>query len=370
MDQKQTSNTRDTFFTKRAKTPLSESKRDDIKKEIYVHNAFEFVETETRNCLLVGRTRSGKTTAMGILKDPCYSPNSTSIFSETQNPKFQSFSINNRAEVVVQKFTINIIDTPGLFEVKDKFSVDTERTNEVIAQTIAKCLENEITNIHCIIMFLTFEAGINRDDIEAMKLFLDMFGGAGVSVALCVTHADKHSDEWRENIRDQLLKHKELSELIDKEKMSILFMGCVDLKDKQYYDEETLMDDYISVYNMRKEMLEFIFAAKEKKMLNQMNVAKKKIEAVSAAMDTLIENYRFFLVTSDFQTSLVQERIIDHKRTINFLSENSVYVNVPELANKFVTLLEIAKKFKAKDMDNKLKLSLLWPLKLREDQEV
>jgi predicted GTPase len=95
----------------------------------------EFIETETRNCLLCGRTRSGKTTTMGVLKDPCFSPKSQSNFSETQGPKFQSFSIKNKANTCVQKFTINIIDTPGLFEVKDKNSIEVERTNEVLAQT-------------------------------------------------------------------------------------------------------------------------------------------------------------------------------------------------------------------------------------------
>jgi len=136
---------------------------------------------------------------------------------------------------------------------------------------------DEITHINCIIMFLTFEAGINRDDIEAMKLFLNMFSGTDVTVALCVTHADKHSNSWRESIKEQLTKHHELSALIDREKMAILFMGCVDTLGKSYTDDSVLQEDYVSVYNMRKEMLEVIFSAQQKSMLNQMNVAKKKI---------------------------------------------------------------------------------------------
>jgi len=261
---------------KTEKKPLDQSQVNSVKKQIYDHNEFEFVETDVRNCLLCGRTRSGKTTTMGVLKDPCFSPEKASIFSETQNPKFVSFAINNRNDTIVQKYTISIIDSPGLFEVKDKEHIDAERTNEVIAQTIARCLENEITNIHCMIMFVTFEAGINRDDIESMKLFLDLFGGSGVSVALCVTHADKHSDSWRNSIKEQILRHPELSILLEKEKMPIMFMGCVDTTDKLYNSEEDLTEDYKNIYEMRKDMLQFIFAAKEKKPLNQMKVAKKK----------------------------------------------------------------------------------------------
>lgn len=356
------------FFSKKEKKQLDLVSIDKVKLNVYIHNAFEFVETETRNILLCGRTRSGKTTTMGVLKDPCYSPQSSSIFSETQNPRFQSFSINNRVDSNVQKYSLNIIDSPGLFEVKDKDHLDAERTNEVIAQTIATCLENEITNIHCIIMFATFEAGINRDDIESMKVFLDMFGGCGVRVLLCITHADKHSDEWRVSIRDQLLKHPELASLIEKEDMPIMFMGCVDTKDKVYRTMDDLQEDLVSVYNMRKDVLELIFGAKEKRLLNQMNVAKKKIDQVSSAMDILMTNYKTFLTVSDFSTSKIQETMILHRDNIHYLSENSVYMNVPGVTDKFVQLLDTAKKFRDRgDVDVELKRSLLWPLKLRDD---
>jgi len=137
-------------------------------------------------------------------------------------------------------------------------------------------------------MFLTFEAGTNRDDIKAMKLFLNMFSGTNVAVALCVTHADKHSNSWSELIKEQLTKHHELSALINSEKMAILFMGCVDTLDKSFMDDSVLQDDYVSVYNMRKEMLEVIFSAKEKSM----NVAKK-IEQVENMM-TLIQLSFYF----------------------------------------------------------------------------
>jgi len=355
------------FFKKKAKQTLSQPEVDGVKKLVYHHNEFEFVETEVRNCLLCGRTRSGKTTTMNVLKDPCYSPVSQSIFSETQNPKFSSFAINNRAETVVQKFTINIIDSPGLFEVKDKNSVDKERTNEVIASTIAKCLENEITNIHCIIMFVTFEAGINRDDIDAMKLFLEMFGGSGVSVALCVTHADKHSDSWRKDILQQIHQHSDLSQLIEKENMQVYFMGCVHVKDKIYSNADELQEDFVNIYEMRKEMLQFIFSAKEKRMLNQMNVAKKKIEGIRSVMDIIEHNFKLFSSANDFQTQKIQETIIQHRENIAFLSQNSVFMNVPQLADKFVQVYEAAKLFKEKQMDETLKNSLLWPLKLRAD---
>ena len=138
-----------------------------------------------------------------------------------------------------------------------------------------------------------------------------MFGGSGVTVCLCITHADKHSDDWRESIHAQLLKHPELSMLIEKENMPIVFMGCVDTKDKIYRNEEELEEDYISIYNMRKELLEIIFGAKEKRLLNQMNVAKKKVEQVKGVMEIIINNFKLFTHTSDFETSKIKGRRVE-----------------------------------------------------------
>lgn len=353
------------FFAPKHRETLSITAMDKVKAQVYHNNRYEFVKTEIRNCLLCGRTRSGKTTTMGVLMDPCYSPKSSSIFSETQNPTFHSFAINNRAATEVQKFTIHIVDTPGLFEVKSKEHKDEKRTNEVLAETIAKCLENEITVIHCIILFLTFEAGVNRDDIDAMKLFLDMFGGSGVSVALCVTHADKHTDDWKEDIKKQLTQHEELSVLIDREKMPIVFMGCVNTKDKHYREDTELLEDYKSIYNMRESMLQLIFLASQKRLLTETNLAKKQIAAVDAKMTQVIESFKLFLEIADdtsLQTSSLQEGIIRHRLNIQFLTDNSPYLNVPELQAKFVQIVSLAKKLLEKPMaDLELRTSLIWP---------
>jgi len=200
-----------------------------------------------------------------------------------------------------------------------------------------------------------------------MEVFLVMFGGSNVSVCFCITHADKHTQAWREKTKEQLLRHPDLKAIIEKEKMDIVFMGCVDTHDKVYISETQLEEDYKKVYQMRKNLLEIIFDAKEKKMLNQMNVARKKIEEVATVMDQIVSNFHIFASCGDFGTSKIQETIIIHREKINYLSENSVYMNVPELADKFVTLFQAASKFKEKEMDKVLKTSLLWPLKLREE---
>lgn len=59
------------------------------------------------------------------MKNPCYAPEQFSLFSETVDAKFQSFSIKDNSSIesgadhVVKKFTINVIDTPGMIHLQN-----------------------------------------------------------------------------------------------------------------------------------------------------------------------------------------------------------------------------------------------------------
>jgi len=215
-------------------------------------------------------------------------------------------------------------------------------------------------------MFATFEAGINRDDIASMKLFLDMFGGCGVKVALVISHADKHGEPWRDSLKDQIMRHGELSQMITEEKMEIYFIGCVDVHDKQFSDPEDLEEAYKDVYTMRADILTFIFGAKEKKMLNEMNVTRVKISDVAKRMDAVQARYKHFSTCTDWNGSQIMEQVILHKEDIRYLSENSSYMNFAELSSKFLELLQTAEAFKqVLGISEEKKNELLWPLNLR-----
>ena len=69
-------------------TVLNEVKLKILKKDEYV-----LEHTETRNVIMVGRTRSGKSTAVGVLKNPCFQPEQMSIFSKTRGASLQVTAI-------------------------------------------------------------------------------------------------------------------------------------------------------------------------------------------------------------------------------------------------------------------------------------
>jgi len=345
-----------------AKERLSDEEQSAIRSKLRARDEYELVETETRNLLICGPPLSGKTTTVRILKDPCFTPQSEKMFLERKHPNFQSFTINNRSDATAppQMFTINIIETPGLFETRG----DSERSNEVLAQTIKMCLQNDVDGIHCIILFLTFEAGSSRDLTSSMELFLDLFSGADIPVALCVTHADQHSDSWRLSVTQQFMQHPKLSILIEAKKISILFMGCVDTIGKHYTDPQQLEEDYVSVYNMRKEFLEFIFVANQKVLLSQMNVARKKIQQAAEALAIITNNFRTCAQMTYSSSFKMQKLIQNHQDNMDYLRECAPFLSVPELSSRVTALMQEAQAFSSRQGNKELKELLISPLNL------
>jgi GTP-binding protein EngB required for normal cell division len=206
---------------------------------------YHLQETETRNVIFLGRTRTGKSTAVGVLKDICYDPKPMSIFSDTVNAKFQSFGVEGKNG---KKYTLNIIDIPGLFE--QKINNNNIRSNDDILKLINDCQRNEITKLHCAIIFANFEAGINSEDIKSIELFQEKFNG--VEIYLCITKCELKPSEFMKRLLDELTKKLTIK------RANILFTGCVNLKDTGYNNSE-VEKVYHRVGRMRELIFEKIF---------------------------------------------------------------------------------------------------------------
>jgi len=255
-----TSSTQDDFF----KEEIEESKRNPIpsdqiaalKADVRSNNKYSLEETKTRNVLIVGRTRSGKSTAVGILKDPCFEPKQMSIFSDTVEPKFQSFSLDNTLTQV--KYTVNVIDTPGLKEVK-QMGIEA-RSDATIIETINYCLKNEITKINVLLIFISFELGVTKDDVDAFRSFLEKFGHESIKIGICITRSEDKDQQWQKNVEEQLNQHAYFNEVLKRPNISICFTGCVDpQKTALLSNVDDLKKIYIKVYNLRRKVLEIVF---------------------------------------------------------------------------------------------------------------
>jgi GTP-binding protein EngB required for normal cell division len=243
---------------------------DEVTYELRKRDTYSLEETESRNILMVGRTRSGKSTAVNVIKDLCYAPKDMSIFSDTENPKFQSFALLNKADGV--KLTLNMIDTPGVFEVKaDEAKV---RTNEMILKVISQCSQSEITKLHSVCIFASFETGVNIEDIEAIKMFNTIFRGA--NILLVITRSEDKPIKWKDSMKDQLLKHPGLKDILKNDQ--IYFMGCFDPNTSPLTDKSQIINCYKQVNLMRTTLLQRVFACDKPMQIRGLAIVQNKIQ--------------------------------------------------------------------------------------------
>jgi len=322
---------------------LSEAEVEEVKGQLRGRDDYVLEETETRNVIMVGRTRSGKSTTIGVLKDTCFKPEGFSIFSQTEDPKFSSFALMAKKK----KFTINMIDTPGLFEQKQ--SGEQARDNQMIVRTIQECVEHEVTSVNSVMIFATFEGGINPNDIDALSHFLHLFGADGVNIALCITRSENRSNKSKEDLVSQLQKHSTLGKIISERKIAILFMGCVDHA-APFSDKNLLIQAYKRVYFMREKALQWIFTSESKRLLVDLPVLGGAIEGAESLLTLLIDEMHYFSEVKDFDLGQNQARLGVYKSNLTkFLQIRRAAPQSPKIPPLYEEMMQIARKIKARD---------------------
>jgi len=241
-----------------------ENSASDIKRNIYGNTEYEklfkkyeqiqnhkFISSNLRNVLFVGKSRSGKTTAIETLKSVGNPAGEFLIFSQTPTVKFRAFSLQSSSTV---NYTLNIIDTPGLFEIK--IASDKVRQNKEIIKLISDMLKNEIVKIHAVVICCAISDGINLTDIEAMKMLIKFFGEK-TNLAICFTKSENKDKNYRIGVREQLEQHEDMKEIMKKVNNQILYIGAC---------EPLAVDNALTLENQlqrlitdRDKMLKFIF---------------------------------------------------------------------------------------------------------------
>jgi GTP-binding protein EngB required for normal cell division len=243
------------------KKSLSKEQIQQIHDSIRDRNRYPIVETNTRNVLIVGRTRTGKSTAIEVLKDPCYiAKGTTSLFSDTEDARYQSFTVHDGIEKT--KSTLHIIDTPGLKEVKKINEV--ARSDEYILSAINHCLCNEVTKLNALLLFISFELGVTKDDIQAFNELIKNFAHSNVKIGICVTRSEDKPAEWNQMIEQQLHEHQFFSNLLKQTNVKLIFLGCLD---KIKLNRSSCMKDVENmskcIYRMRETLIKFILDSQD-----------------------------------------------------------------------------------------------------------
>ena len=259
-----------------------EAKREQLLTKLEAdhekHGQDKMRQVKSKNIMIIGRTRSGKSTIKSLLVDPTQVPDELTLKSGTRDAHIESYYITGR------EVTLNIIDTPGLFE---RGSEDNDiRDNDAIMQTIERCANMEITSFDAICFCVAITAGINGDDVKSIELFMKLLGGdISSNSCLIITHCESKSEGQRKMIVRELSEDKFFKEIAPFFKRGIFFSGSIN-RDNYNNGNECIIDEYVCICEYRTKLIElfsenikpFPITSSQISTIRRANEAKEEIE--------------------------------------------------------------------------------------------
>lgn len=233
-----------------------------IKNTVDQNNKLPFVKSITRNIILMGRTRTGKSTVARTLNNVCYIPQSNlSLYSETK--EIEIHRVASPLMVNKEKFSFNIIDTPGFYDQTVKQGE--KLSNEYITRLIRKCMKEDTTNIHCFAFVFNLHNGINNDDIKSMLYVKDNYPGIKKHLMLLLTHSEETTETQRKTLLESFFKHETVvkSNLKEFFGAGVFYMGCLRPQLRDNVDEKAARVQLKNILHMRSTLLNFLIKETE-----------------------------------------------------------------------------------------------------------
>jgi len=344
--------------------PVDAETMKRIQDHLRSESETELIKANIRNVLFCGASRSGKTTCFKVIEDPCHCPDKSSMFSETQNTVFKSFSLKNNKDGSVLDYILNMIDTPGTFEIRAADEDFEKRSNDKISELIVDCLNHQVTYLNMVVLFLTVGGSVSSRDVDSIELFMKMFGGSGIPVILCITHADEHNLAQRDNITDEIKRYPRLAQYFKttpenpSPQLEILFMGCVDYIHKDYHDPQVVAKLYSDVESWRNTFLQRIFVADEQIQLKRTNIYNTHKTKMSELLYNCFLELNL-LSKADPETSEYKKRLEENRVNMEILFKNKMILEhddslVKQDVVKFWELIQNLKK-EARGSEQKVK---------------
>jgi GTPase Era involved in 16S rRNA processing len=204
---------------------------------------------EERTILLMGRTRTGKSTIAGVLATTLYKPKKLNIYSDTRQTEIRTIFTTDRDTRKSYRFTI--IDTPGFFDLtRDKTS---RLQNEDIREHIKSCLQFDVRHVNLIGIVFNLANGINERDIEAMIYIKENFRGIENNTALVITNCEQMNESERIRLIKQFFQHPKVKQhnLANFFQQGVLFMGCLRYESLETINESAIYLEYNNILDMR-----------------------------------------------------------------------------------------------------------------------
>jgi GTP-binding protein EngB required for normal cell division len=230
-----------------------------LAQEMSSRNEYAFMECTYRNIVLIGRTRTGKSTIADTIRNPFHLPSLPGLFAGTRNISFNRITTTHQGN----SYFFTIIDSPGLYDIMQN---EGERlTNATIKKHLDECITKDITHIHAFAFVFSSGGGINIEDIRSMVFIQENYPELKNFFMLIITHCEEDDAKERNNFLEEFFQHPDVSRhrLKDFFGLGIHFMGCLRPQLQRVPNMTAARNQANNILEMRKELLDFLVARQE-----------------------------------------------------------------------------------------------------------
>jgi len=181
---------------------------------------YELAVATQLNFLIIGRSSSGKTTFVNNLQKRYGVTKENIQISDTLVAETHHFSVR-----IAQKYySISIIDTPGLFEMREK--QEQIRSDQQLMQIAIDCVKNNFTQLNGVLVTHSFSDMISPENLKVFEILnKELKAKLRERTVLLVTHSENANDDEREKYKKDLLVPDKFKLIRDLFGDRILFTG-------------------------------------------------------------------------------------------------------------------------------------------------
>ncbi|CAF3694624.1 unnamed protein product [Rotaria socialis] len=205
-----------------------------------------FIDKEpiTRNILLLGRRKSGKTTLVKMIENPTRVCEELTLVSSQVSIDIRSLS-NSKLGLLMK-----IVDTVGF--------IDSDDVGERFQTIRQHCINYDVTEIHLICLCVSITEGIRKQDIQCINSIKKHFPES-IEHNLCMimTRCESKMEGTRKGLYEGLKNDTLFKSVINLFEQGIYFSGALNYDDWNQ-GNDCLEGQFENIYNYREKLLDLI----------------------------------------------------------------------------------------------------------------
>lgn len=230
---------------------------------------------------------------------------SSTGFSDTRDPACNSLILTDK--VAKGSYQLNIVDTPGLKEIREN---EESRTDAELLKLASKCVAEHITSLN-VVCFVSRAGDTHRLDTEVFQKIKMFLGEKFSAISMMVlTHCDEYNDDTLNGFEQKIRSHEVSKPYYEYCQLGIVRYGAIDIMKLNAFEEEDLRRRFVQsklkrIETMRNNFLKKMIscADKEQKIGELEQIYQESREAHEKEIE---EKVKKRIKTNQFKDCVIQ----------------------------------------------------------------